>query len=166
VANIEEARVLWSSDGYTIVDLRSEFEREEEGTITAESGSIHIPLISAEKVYNAELDKKVILQQPNPQFLEQINSCFSPDDKFIVMDSDGKDRALQALALLDKAGYTSSVCMRGGYNTWQVAFDQQLQRRFPDAQSVMELEAMADKDPVSWLDWATAMDPCPLKVKE
>ena len=49
---------------------------------------------------------QVILQQPNPQFLEQINSCFSPDDKFIVMDSDGKDRALQALALLDKAGYT------------------------------------------------------------
>lgn len=167
IANAEEARVLWAIADYDILDVRSAYEGETVGKITAERGSINIPLIFAEATYDADLDAKVWVQEPNTQFLEQVKAQFpNLDHQFIVMDSDGTDRALQVLSLLDHAGYTEAVCMRGGYNAWDCTFTENLDRRFPDVESMNELEAMADKDTVTWLDWEVAMDPCPLSIKE
>lgn len=167
IANAEEARVLWAQADYDILDVRSEYERESIGKITAERGSICIPLIYGESTYDPDLDAKVWVQEPNTQFLEQLKAQFpNLDHQFIVMDSDGTDRALQVLSMLDHAGYTEAVCMRGGYNAWTCTFDDQLNRRFPDIETMAEIEAMADKDSVTWLDWEVAMDPCPLSIKE
>jgi hypothetical protein len=96
--------------------------------------------------------------------LTEIESLFpNPEDKLLILDSDGRDRALQALGLLQERGYFNIVAVRGGFNAWNTAFDPELNRRFPDA-DVGDVERMATVDSVAWLDWAVAMDPCPLKV--
>lgn len=43
VASPDEARVLWAKGGYDILDVRSDFEREDRGPIRAEKGSVNIP---------------------------------------------------------------------------------------------------------------------------
>eukprot|EP00667_Euglena_gracilis_P005615 EG_transcript_5655 len=164
IANCEEARILWQRGGYELVDIRSDWEREDIGRITADREPFSVPLILSRKEFDEALGQNKIVQEPNPQFLEQIQELFLPSDKFILMDSDGRDRTSQALGLLQKHGFTDACGLRGGFNVWNTAFDADLRRRFPDIEDVKELEAMTTPDPIQWQDWAVAMDPCPLEV--
>uniref|UniRef100_A0A7S1IQM0 Rhodanese domain-containing protein n=1 Tax=Eutreptiella gymnastica TaxID=73025 RepID=A0A7S1IQM0_9EUGL len=166
IANAEEARVLWDLEKYTIVDVRADWEREDSGQITNDT-VVHIPLIYSEKLYDPELDQKVITQEANAQWMKEIQARFpDPDTKLLIMDSDGRDRALQALQVLHEANYEAVVSMRGGYNAWNEAFDNKLQRRYPEIETIQEIEQMAPQENIIWLDWSISLDPCPLTVNE
>ena len=58
------------------------------------------------------------------------------------------------------------VSMRGGYNAWNQAFDNKLERRYPEIETIQEIEQMAAPENFIWLDWSICMDPCPLTVQE
>jgi hypothetical protein len=45
--------VLWALDGYAILDIRSDYERESRGPLRAEKGTVNIPLFFAKYVYDS-----------------------------------------------------------------------------------------------------------------
>jgi rhodanese-related sulfurtransferase len=152
-ATVEEARVLWKQDGYSILDVRSEMEGRDGRIRGPNKGSIDIPMFNAKSSYDSVLGKKVVTQEPNPRWLEEVRARF-PDknSKLIVVCSDGTTRSSQALDILAGEGYRNLVLMRGGYNRWDQVFDVRLALRSPNQQA-----AKADwlDDPVEWGTWTT-----------
>ena len=63
------AQVLFSSDGYTYLDVRPRLEYEEAGRV---KGSVNIPIMNARRVWDPEQKKKVIEREENPNFSEQV----------------------------------------------------------------------------------------------
>lgn len=63
------AQVLFSSDGYTYLDVRPRLEYEEAGRV---KGSVNIPIMNARRVWDPEQKKKVIEREPNENFSEQV----------------------------------------------------------------------------------------------
>jgi len=130
IATPDEARVLWAKAGYDILDVRSDWERSDRGPIKAEKGTVNIPLFNARYEYEPSANKKVVKQQANPKFLEQVRARFpSKDAQIVVMCSDGRRRSMQALELLEGEGYMNLVGMKGGFNYWDEVFDRYLRRR-------------------------------------
>ena len=61
--------MLFSSDGYTYLDVRPRLEYEEAGRV---KGSVNIPIMNARRVWDPEQKKKVIEREPNENFSEQV----------------------------------------------------------------------------------------------
>ena len=131
IASVDEARVLYSEGGYIIVDVRSKVEYEKDGNII---GSVNIPLINVKRTYNPSAPDPMnaydLVQTRNPDFLEQVLAKAKGDKskKMMIVCSDGTDRALQALTLLDEQGFDSIVGIKGGMKMWSAVWDPRLRR--------------------------------------
>ena len=88
-------------DGWTYLDVRSipEFEASHP------TGAANIPLLHMQGGRMA----------PNPDFQEVVTSSYPKDTKLVVGCKAG-GRSLQAATLLEAAGYTNVVDMRGGFH--------------------------------------------------
>ena len=95
----EAAELLGS--GWSYLDVRSipEFEQGHP------TGAANVPLLH---FANGRMS-------PNPDFQKVVTANFPRDTKLVVGCKAG-GRSLQAAALLEAAGYTSVVDMRGGYH--------------------------------------------------
>jgi rhodanese-related sulfurtransferase len=95
-----EAAELLAS-GWTYLDVRSipEFEGGHP------TGAANVPLLHFQ---NGRMT-------PNADFQKVVSANFPPDTNLVVGCKVGS-RSLQAAALLEAAGYTSVVDMRGGYH--------------------------------------------------
>eukprot|EP00884_Botryococcus_braunii_P010219 jgi/Botrbrau1/19199/Bobra.0077s0102.1 len=124
---VEEARVLFSEDGYTYLDVRPALELEEVGKV---KDSVNIPLYNSVRKFNSETRQKEVVKTENEKFKEQIEKRF-PDKgaKILVACSDGRNYSMDALEQLDEMGYTNLVGLKGGYYAWFRVFDNKLNRR-------------------------------------
>lgn len=140
IANHEETRVLLDH-GYKWLDVRSKPEYDEERTV----GSVNIPIINATKKFDTETKERVLVQgKKNEDFMKQVEKKFPKKDAFILVGcSDGRNRAIQALQLLDEAGYSNIVGIKGGFNKYYSTFDAKNRRRVVD---IMESVYTADGD--------------------
>ena len=137
IATNMEAMILFAADDYDVLDVRSKAEIEYVGNYpTAKKNRavgerFHmIPLINAKRKYDSKAGEKVYVQTKNEAFKEEIERTFPDKDaKIIVSCSDGRNRAIQALELLDEMGYANIVGLRGGYNMWNRQWDQNMRRR-------------------------------------
>eukprot|EP00667_Euglena_gracilis_P008825 EG_transcript_8951 len=155
VATPEEARVLWKLDGYSILDIRSDLEGSDRGRIRGPNkGSVDIPMFQAKSTYDSTLGKRVVTQQVNPQWLEQVKAKFQKDSKVIVMCSDGDKRSRQALNALAAEGFRNLVLLGGGFNAWDQIFDKKLLVRNAAARAT---RSEWQVDPVNWGQWAAAV---------
>lgn len=127
VANVEEARVLFSDGGYTYLDVRPQLEYEEAGRV---KGSVNIPIKFSKRVYDPVDRKKAIVKEDNPEFVTMVKNRFpDKETKLLIGCSDGKAYSMDALMALDEEGYTNIVGLRGGYYAWFRVFDNKLGRR-------------------------------------
>jgi len=130
IANVEEARVLFSCDGYAWLDVRSELEVSEVGSV---KGSINVPFEHVNRVYDAAEGKKVVKRSPNTDFARMVEKKLpNKQAKIMIGDSDGTTYAIDALDALDEAGYENIVGIKGGYNAWFRTWDHKLNRRRGD----------------------------------
>lgn len=175
IANVEEARVLYTHGGYTYLDVRSEAEYDDGKVLK----SVHVPLIRAKSRWNSETQKKEFVQSANPDFLKMVEKKLpKKDTKILVGCSDGRARAIQALIALDEAGYTNLVGLKGGYMAWSKVFDNKLNRRREDGYTetythdgdscgihssgagfdrVDAIEKLPLRDSTEWIEWAEAV---------
>lgn len=127
LANVEEARVLYEN-GWTYLDVRSEFEVDESGKV---KGSVNVPYVIIKRVFDPETKTRIIKKADNPDFLKQVEKRF-PDKakaKLLVGCSNGKAYSVDVLEALDEAGYENLAWLKGGYNAWYNVFDNKLKRR-------------------------------------
>jgi len=128
VANVEEARALFSNLGYTYLDVRPSIELEEVGKVR---GSVNIGIKNARRKYSTEKGKKILEKSDNPDFVAQVEKRFPNKDeaKLLIACSDGRKYSMDALIALDEAGYQNLVGLKGGYYAWNRKFDNKLARR-------------------------------------
>ncbi|KAK9825933.1 hypothetical protein WJX81_008674 [Elliptochloris bilobata] len=127
VASVEEARVLYSEDGYTYLDVRPELEVQEVGRV---KNSVNIPIVNATRKYDPEQKKKVVKKEPNDAFADMVKKEFPDTEaKLLIACSDGRQYSMDALMALDEAGYTNIAGLKGGYYAWFRVFDNKLNRR-------------------------------------
>eukprot|EP00894_Picocystis_sp_ML_P001827 jgi/Pico_ML_1/52344/g3060.t1 len=177
IAYPDEARVLVEHLGYQILDIRSDYERSDRGRV---SFAKHVPLFSLTSRWDSEAQAKVNKQDPNPKFLQQVKALFPnpEEDKIVIMCSDGRQRSIQVLMMLDEEGYINLAGLKGGFNMWDATFDPKVRRRnvglakevyTHDADScgihasgagfqmVDKIESVDRKDYVDWEDWEEAV---------
>eukprot|EP00212_Chloropicon_laureae_P007032 CAMPEP_0197498702 /NCGR_PEP_ID=MMETSP1311-20131121/59404_1 /TAXON_ID=464262 /ORGANISM="Genus nov. species nov., Strain RCC856" /LENGTH=274 /DNA_ID=CAMNT_0043044427 /DNA_START=24 /DNA_END=848 /DNA_ORIENTATION=- len=128
VCSVDEGKVLYDN-GYKFLDIRSNPEYEDDGKVPK---GINIPLINTTRSWDFSENPPVrsVQQKANTEFMSEIEKRF-PDKEtpLMIVCSDGKDRAIQALMLLDSQGYTNIVGLKGGYNGWNQTFTTKLERR-------------------------------------
>jgi rhodanese-related sulfurtransferase len=97
----EAAALLLNGEGWVYLDVRSipEFEQGHP------AGASNVPLLHAQ---NGRMT-------PNPDFQRVVEASFAKDAKIVVGCKAG-GRSLQAATLMEAAGYTSVVDMRGGFH--------------------------------------------------
>lgn len=173
IAHVEEARALFSTYGSIFLDIRSAYERENTGRCP---GSMNIELIHNERKWDSAAGAKIVKQEANKNFLSDVAKKI-PDKttEILVVCSDGRDRAIQALELLDDNGYNNIVGIRGGFNKWFQTFDNKLTRRREDGYKedysgigetacgihgtgagfdrMDAVEKMPWQDDTEWMDW-------------
>ena len=95
------------ADGWTYLDVRSipEFEQGHP------TGAANVPLLHFQ---NGRMT-------PNPDFQRVVEANFLKDTKIVVGCKAG-GRSLQAATLMEAAGYTNVVAMRGGFHGERDAF--------------------------------------------
>lgn len=126
VATLEEARTLMSEEvGYKILDVRSVYEYDSVGKVV---GSTNIPLIFTKKRFGPE---GIIYDQTrNPEFMDMVEKTFANKDQgILLMCSDGINRSIQALIMMEAQGYTNIVGVKYGYNGWINKYTPKLERR-------------------------------------
>ncbi len=75
-------QVLYSSEGYTYLDVRPKLENEEVGRVR---NSVNIPMVNLRRVWDPEQKKKVLQKEDNEHFIDQARStvfcrdCFHAD---------------------------------------------------------------------------------------
>lgn len=113
--------------GYKYVDVRPALELQEVGKVV---NSVNVPLYNSKRVYSKAENKKVVQKEENKDFLKQFEKKF-PDKsaKVVIACSDGQTYSMPALEMLDEAGYTNLVALKGGYYAWFRVFDNKLNRR-------------------------------------
>lgn len=127
VANVEQARCLYSNGGYTYLDVRTALEVDEVGKI---KDSVNIPFMLASKKYDSETRTKTLSVVPNPDFLAQVQKRFpNKESKLLIACSNGTKYSLDVLETLDEAGYVNLAGLKGGYQAWFRTFDNKMQRR-------------------------------------
>ena len=151
MANFEQGRVLWD-DGWVFLDIRNDQEREffgklpnpPKGTIGGVSEVVvvsgpecvaNIPLVTSTGYrFDSTAGGKVFQNQhKNENFIAEVEKRF-PDKKaakIVVVCSDGRQRAVHALDMLDEAGYEKLVLLKGGFNLYNRGWDGKLKRRMP-----------------------------------
>ena len=65
------AQVLFSCEGYAWLDVRSELEVSEVGSV---KGSINVPFEHVNRVYDAAEGKKVVKRSPNTDFARMVRT--------------------------------------------------------------------------------------------
>lgn len=126
-ANVEEARCLYEN-GWTYLDIRSEFELEESGKV---KGAVNVPFVHIKRTYDSEKRERVVQKTDNEDFVKMVEKRF-PDKanaKLIVGCSNGRAYSVDALEALDEAGYANLAWLKGGYQAWFNTFDNKLGRR-------------------------------------
>ncbi|HEY2729400.1 MAG TPA: rhodanese-like domain-containing protein [Polyangia bacterium] len=96
----KEAAALLA-EGWAYLDVRSIPEFDDGHPV----GSANIPLLH---LHNGRM-------APNPDFQRVVEASFAKDAKIVVGCKSG-GRSLQAATLMESAGYTNVVDMRGGYH--------------------------------------------------
>ena len=96
----KEAAALLA-EGWAYLDVRSIPEFEDGHPV----GAANIPLLH---LHNGRM-------APNPDFQRVVEASFAKDAKIVVGCKSG-GRSLQAATLMESAGYTHVVDMRGGYH--------------------------------------------------
>ena len=151
MANFEQGRVLWD-DGWVFLDIRNDQEREffgklpnpPKGTIGGVSEVVvvsgpecvaNIPLVTSTgyRFDSTAGGKAFQNQHKNENFIAEVEKRF-PDKKaakIVVVCSDGRQRAVHALDMLDEAGYEKLVLLKGGFNLYNRGWDGKLKRRMP-----------------------------------
>lgn len=130
VADVEQARVLYAEEGgYTFLDVRSKAEYDDDGKVP---NAVNIPLIHTQRKWNLSVTpaEMEIIQEANVSFLDEIKAKFpDKESKLLIACSDGTQRAIQVLMLLDAEGYTNIVGLKGGFIAWNAVFTTKLERR-------------------------------------
>ncbi|KAL4459077.1 hypothetical protein ABPG75_013942 [Micractinium tetrahymenae] len=127
VADVEEARCLIERGGYAMLDVRPELELDVVGRVR---GCTNIPLEHSRWVYNSEARSKEVERRPNKGFVEEVERRFpSKNTPLLVGCSDGKAYSIEALTVLEDAGYTRLVGLMGGFHAWFTVFDSKGRRR-------------------------------------
>jgi rhodanese-related sulfurtransferase len=118
------------AEGWSYLDVRSipEFEGGHP------TGAANVPLLHFQGGRMA----------PNPDFQRVVGANFSQDTKIVVGCKSG-GRSLQAAGLLEAAGYTSVVDMRGGFHGEQDAFGRVACAGWAESKLSIETEAPAEK---------------------
>jgi len=96
----KEAAALLA-EGWAYLDVRSIPEFDDGHPV----GAANIPLLN---LHNGRM-------APNPDFQRVVEASFAKDAKIVVGCKSG-GRSLQAATLMESAGYTNVVDMRGGYH--------------------------------------------------
>ena len=97
----EEAQsLLDSAQGYTYLDVRT-VEEFQAGHVP---GAKNVPV----------LERGPAGMEPNPRFIEVVSANFPKDTKLITGCQKGA-RSLRAAGLLQQAGFTAVIDMRGGF---------------------------------------------------
>ncbi|KAL2634996.1 hypothetical protein R1flu_006475 [Riccia fluitans] len=131
-----DALRLQQEHGYTIIDVRTEFEFNQ----AHPAGAVNIQVYRLIKEWTAwDIARRAafaffgIFQgtEENPEFLNEVKSQFSKDSKIIVgciaggtlkpspnLAEGSQSRSLIAAYLLTLEGYTNIVHMEGGIKTW------------------------------------------------
>lgn len=127
VADVEQARVLFSDGGYTYLDVRSALENEDLGKVR---NSVNIPMVNSVRKYNAKEKKKVVKSTKNKKWMADIKKRFPKKDaKLLIGCSNGTKYSMDALMALDEEGYENIVGLKGGFYAWFSVFDNKLSRR-------------------------------------
>merc|ERR1712147_575070 len=108
--------------GYTYLDVRSSTEFNDDAKTPR---AVNIPLFNTTKKWDLSVTPAVqeVTQSANPKFLEQVKEKFpDKESKLLIVCSDGRQRAIQVLMLLDAEGYTNIVGLKGGYIDWNFVF--------------------------------------------
>lgn len=127
IANVEEARALVSSLGWTYLDVRSKLETEDVGKVKI---AVNIPCVNCTKKWNSEQGKKVIQKEENEAFLDMVQKRFpDKESKIVVGCSNGRQYTMDVLLALDEEGYTNLAGLKGGFYAWNAVFDGKLNRR-------------------------------------
>ena len=111
------------------MDVRSKAEYDDDGKVP---NAVNIPLINTKRKWNLSVQpaEMMIEQTPNLDFMDQIKAKFpDKESKLLIACSDGKQRAIQVLMLLDAEGYTNIVGLKGGFIGWNEVFTTKLERR-------------------------------------
>ncbi|KAK4418935.1 Rhodanese-like domain-containing protein 10 [Sesamum alatum] len=121
----KDAASAVESQGYTLLDIRPEWEREKARV----SGSLHVPLFVEDKDTSPiTLLKKWVhfgyiglwtgqyFTMINPRFLQQVEAMFpDKESKLLVACGEGL-RSMMAAAKLYKGGYKKLGWLAGGFN--------------------------------------------------
>mmetsp|Transcript_948 Transcript_948/g.2896 ORF Transcript_948/g.2896 Transcript_948/m.2896 type:complete len:272 (-) Transcript_948:843-1658(-) len=128
IADVEQARALYSDGGYTYLDVRPKLEVDDIGKV---KGSVNVPMANSVRKYDPEQRKKVVQNLgKNEDFIKEINKKFPKKDaKLLVACSNGTKYSIDALEALDEDGYENIVGLKGGYYAWFSVFDNKLGRR-------------------------------------
>jgi rhodanese-related sulfurtransferase len=125
-------QALYQHGGYDILDIRTPTQVDRFGKVPAcaraqEGGySICVPYKTSRRWF--EDGKMQEEEEPNEDFLYDVEDQFDKDAKIMVMDFDGQT-AIEALELLDDNGFTNIVGVQGGFKKWFKAWDTKLKRR-------------------------------------
>jgi rhodanese-related sulfurtransferase len=164
VANVEEARVLWD-DGWDFLDVRCEPEVEFFGAVpNPPLGTVgghnevvvvsgpekvrSVPLVTSTSYrYSSEANAKVFNDPVvDAEWLDKVKKEF-PDAasaKIVVVCSDGRQRAVAALEMLESAGYEKLVLLKGGFNLYNRGWDGKLKRRIPHGEFMSDYTKTGD----------------------
>jgi len=131
IADSLEGMILLVAGGYTVLDVRADSEIDFMGNFPKTDQRFKVcSLINASRKYDSEKGEKVYVQSVNEGFKAQIEKMFPDKEaRIIVSCSDGRNRAIQALEIMDEMGYVNIVGLKGGYNLWNRQWDSKLRRR-------------------------------------
>jgi rhodanese-related sulfurtransferase len=118
------------AEGWSYLDVRSIPEFEEGHPV----GAANVPLLHLSSGR----------MSPNADFQKVVSANFSPDAKLVVGCKAG-GRSLQAAALLEAAGYTSVVDMRGGFHGERDGMGRVTTPGWVDSKLPIETAAPAEK---------------------
>eukprot|EP01025_Chloroclados_australasicus_P038012 TRINITY_DN38904_c0_g1_i1.p1 TRINITY_DN38904_c0_g1~~TRINITY_DN38904_c0_g1_i1.p1 ORF type:complete len:250 (+),score=36.24 TRINITY_DN38904_c0_g1_i1:73-750(+) len=125
IANVEEARVLFSKGGYTFLDVRPLLEADMIGRLR---GSVQIPYKNAKKRW--EDGQMKIDVSDNENFVEELlKKIPNKETKILVCDTNGKKYAIDVLQILEENEYYNTVGLKGGFFAWYRTWDNKLNRR-------------------------------------
>ena len=123
-------QILFSEGNYTYLDVRPELELDETGKVR---GCVNVGLFDSKRVWDSEKGEKIIVKKENPDFIKQVEKKIPDKETFIIVGcSDGTAYTMDALQLLDDAGYINLVGLKGGFYTWFRTWDTNLRRRRGD----------------------------------
>eukprot|EP00955_Chlamydomonas_euryale_P092873 364743-Chlamydomonas_euryale.AAC.72 len=140
IADAEEARVrlpehsantvlcVLLNIGYIFLDVRTDLETEQSGKLR---NCVHVPFRIAKKRWDSDQGKSVVTVSDNENFLRDVMQKIPDKSKaaLLVADADGRSGGMEALEVLDRAGYENLVGVVGGFRKFWRVWDAKLARR-------------------------------------